>query len=59
MDSTDGNCKEAIKSIVADFVSEQQKLVDKQKSKLGNTFDDNHPIIKAQKAIAEVYEQYK
>ncbi len=48
----------ALKSLIQDMVSEKQKLVDKEAAGKGKNLNDDHPMMKALKAIKQVADTY-
>ncbi len=47
-----------IKNFVADLIESKQNSIKKQEEKIGHELDKNHPLLKAKKALDEVYNLY-
>ena len=54
MDNEDSDIKAALDSLIIDMANEKQRLIENKEAKNGAKFDEEHPIMKAKKAIDEV-----
>ena len=58
LDTNDDDLKDALKSLIKDMANEKQKFIENKEIKNGKEFEENHPILKAFKAINSVAEEY-
>ena len=56
--TNEDDLSEALKSLIKDMAIEKQKFIDNKEEKNGKKFDDSHPILKANKAIKSVADEY-
>ncbi len=54
LDTDEAELNDALHSLVKDLANEKQKHVETKESKNGKKYDENHPMIKAKKAMDEV-----
>lgn len=54
LDTNEKDITEVLKSLIKDMANEKQKYIQSKEEKNGKGFDENHPILKANKAISGV-----
>lgn len=59
LDTNEKDITEVLKSLIKDMANEKQKYIDNKVEKNGKEFDENHPILKANKAISSVVNDLK
>ena len=58
LNTNDNDASEALKLLLDDMINEKQNLIDKNEAKKEMKYDENHPIIKAKKALDEAKEKF-
>ncbi|MBR6252953.1 MAG: serine hydrolase [Clostridia bacterium] len=58
LDTNEDDLEVALKSLIKDMANEKQKQFETKAEKNGKPFEEDHPILKAKKAIDDVAEKY-